>query len=215
MKKVLILITTFIIALLLYVWLDEGNNSKPINLHTDILDKSTRTTPKIPLITPANNINEHPVIHIEEENYLKNQSYAIFEELDIDDIASDMAPIADVSPISALRMKQGTIKEIEIGDSILLPSIEGISYELSITHKEVSSRGNVSIDGSFSENGVKYTAILTEGSNAAFISMNTPEGTYEIELLNGIGYVYANSDIDKAKIDYTKTDEVKVHGEEH
>ena len=216
MKKVLILVITFIIALLLYIWVGEKKSSKPINLHTNILEKSTATTPQTPLTTPANNISEHPVINIaEKENYLENQSYAIFEELDIDAIASDMTPIADVDPISALRMKQGTIKEIEIGDTIRLPSIEGMSYELSITHKEVSSRGNVSIDGSFSENGVKYTAILTEGSKAAFISMNTPEGTYEIELLNGIGYVYANSDINKAKIDYTKTDEVTVHREEH
>ncbi len=217
MKKILILVTTFIIALLLYVWLAEGNNVTPSsNTHTNILETSTVTTVQTTPITPTNNIKKHPVINIaEEENYLEHQSYAIFEELDMDEIRLDIEPIEDVEPIAALRMKQGTIKEIEVGDTILLPSIDGNIYELAITHKEVSSRGNVSIDGSFSENSVNYSAILTEGNNAAFISMNTPEGTFEIELLNGIGYVYANNDIDKAKIDYSKSDEVNIPHKGH
>jgi hypothetical protein len=147
----------------------------------------------------------------QEENYHKNKSYTIFEEIDIDSVRLELEPIAGVKPLAAFRMKQNTIKEIALGDTILLPSIDGNSYELTITHKEVSPRGNVSIDGSFTEDGIHYSAILTEGSHAAFISMHTPEGTFEIELLNGIGYVYKSNDINQAKIDYGKSDEVINH----
>ena len=215
MKKVLIPLTILILALLLYVWL--GDKSQPKRSTTDKdtprpIDKLS--TLPISITTHTNDIEDtHP--DEREESYPKNNAYAIFEELDIDSVQLDRVPIEGVKPISALRMKQGTIKEIEVSDTILLPNIDGTVYELTITGKDISPRGNVSVDGSFSENGVNYSAILTEGSNAAFISMNTPEGTYEVELLDGIGFVYNSSDIDNTKIDYTKTDEADGQKEVH
>jgi len=141
---------------------------------------------------------------------LHEQNNAIFKEIDIDTIRSILSPIKGVEPLLALRMKQHTLKEMVLGNTLVLPNINGVSYTLDITHKEVSSRGNTSIDGHFTENGVKYTAVLTEGDKATFISMSTPEGTYEIELLNGIGYAYSVNDIENEKIDYDKSDELAI-----
>jgi hypothetical protein len=215
MKKALIALIVLLITLLLYILYNDESTAKLQMKDADILQVNKTDILPINSTSYVHTTDNDKIDNTIEESYPKNQSYSIFEELDIDSVRLDTEPIEGVEPIAALRMKKNTIKEIELGDTILLPSIEGSTYELTVTHKEVSSRGNVSIDGSFSENGVKYTAILTEGSKATFISMNTPEGTYEIALLNGIGYVYANSDINKAKIDYTKTDEVTVHKEEY
>jgi len=213
MKKALIALTVLLITLVLYTLYSDESTTKLQTKDADIPQINKIDIPPINTTPYTHTTDDAKMDNTIEENYPKNQSYSIFEELDIDSVRLDIEPIEGVEPIAALRMKKNTIKEIELGDTILLPSIEGSTYELTVTHKEVSPRGNVSIDGSFSENGVKYTAILTEGNKAAFISMNTPEGTYEVELLNGIGYVYANSDINKAKIDYTKTDEVKIDRE--
>ena len=214
MKKALIVLTVLLILLILYIFYSDESTTKLQTKDANILQQVNKIDMgPINSTSYTHTTDDTKMDNIIEENYPKNQSYSIFEELDMDSVRLNMEPIEGVEPISALRMKKNTIKEIELGDTIFLPSIEGSTYELTITHKDISPRGNISIDGSFSENGVKYTTILTEGSKAAFISMNTPEGTYEVELLDGIGYVYANSDIDNAKIDYTKTDEVKIDRE--
>ncbi len=210
MKKTIILFTLIFIAIL-FVWYSNHNTAKETNTLTKT---STVDLPKLQHLLPSTVPDKNRINSNIEETYLKNQSYAIFEELDIDDVPIDIKPIENVKPIAALHMKKDTIKEIEIGDTILLPSIEGNVYELTITNKTVSARGNISIDGEFSENGIRYSSILTEGSSTAFISMNTPEGTYEIEVFNGIGYIYISSDIEKEKIDHSQSDAI-LHKEEH
>jgi len=133
-----------------------------------------------------------------------------FEEEDIDLVAQSIKKIKGVEPIAAVRMHQGTIKNAKIGSKLLLPPIDGMSYEMKVETKQVSQNGTVSIEGNFNENGIVYSAILTEGKKATFISMYTPNGTYEVNIIHGIGYIYANADIEKAKIDYSKTDEIEL-----
>ena len=212
MKKALIVFIIVLLLLVLYVMYSNKNSS--VNSTTDFnikqkinkIDTSPENSTSV-----THTIDKKITYQRQEENYHKNKSYTIFEEIDIDSVRLELEPIAGVEPIAAFRMKQNTIKEIALGDTILLPSIDGNSYELAITHKEASPRGNVSIDGGFTEDGIHYSAILTEGSHAAFISMHTPEGTFEIELLNGIGYVYKSNDINQVKIDYGKSDEIINH----
>jgi hypothetical protein len=122
-----------------------------------------------------------------------------------------MGKIKNVEPIAAIKMKQNMIKKLKVGDSLTLPSIDENIYELRIQNHFISERGNTSIDGSFSEGGISYSTILTEGKNSAFMSMNTPSGTYEIEFINGVGLVYESADIENVKIDYNKSDMIHQH----
>jgi len=142
----------------------------------------------------------------------------IFEEESIDDMKERIEHMPDVLPVGAIRMQQGMLANLQVGDSIQLPSIDGTSYALQITNRSVSDTGNVSVDGSYVENEVTYRSILTEGKHSAFISMSTPTGTYEVELQDGIGYIYAVADIENAKIDFSKSDVMEVphyHDEHH
>ena len=142
----------------------------------------------------------------------------IFEEESIDDMKERIEHMPDVLPVGAIRMQQGMLANLQVGDSIQLPSIDGTSYALQITNRSVSDTGNVSVDGSYMENEVTYRSILTEGKQSAFISMTTPTGTYEVELQDGIGYIYAVADIENAKIDFSKSDVMEVphnHTDEH
>ena len=208
MKKALFVSTILLISLVLYIFYSKESPTK-MQVKSITVPKTNETnTPLINSSTQTYTTNKNSIETDIEESYPNNKSYSIFEEIDIDSLRLTMKPMKDVEPIAALQMKRNIIKEMEVGDTIVLPSIEGNSYELIVTHKKVSSRGNVTIDGNFMENGINYSAIMTEGHDATFISMNTPEGTYEMELLHGTGYIYANSDINKAKIDYSKLDEI-------
>ena len=145
------------------------------------------------------------------------ESKVIFEEESIDDMKLIVDHMPDVIPVGAVRMQKGMIADIKVGDTLILPSIDGNSYELKVVNRFVSDIGNVSIDGIYMENDIAYHSILTEGKNVSFVSMNTPIGTYEVELEDGRGYIYAVSDIENAKIDYNKSDVIEAphhHDEE-
>jgi len=129
----------------------------------------------------------------------------------MDFVALKMKKLPNTEPIMAIQMKQNKIKNMHIGDTVILPNINGLTYKLKIGTHTISKRGNTSVSGKFTDNGISYSAIITEGKTSAFISMNTPEGTYEIELMNGIGFIYQSADMDKGMIDYSKSDMIHSH----
>jgi len=210
MKNILKSSIVLFLFLVLYVSFDKKNVAKS-KIYTSQVQAIDNNDTYITSVIADSKVLSRKVRKKKIENIsLHEQNNAIFKEIDIDTIRSILSPIKGVEPLLALRMKQHTLKEMVLGNTLVLPNINGVSYTLDITHKEVSSRGNTSIDGHFTENGVKYTAVLTEGDKATFISMSTPEGTYEIELLNGIGYAYSVNDIENEKIDYDKSDELAI-----
>ena len=208
MKKTTLLFTVLLIVVL-YIWYTYATKTQDTipTSNVQVISQNDRASiPSVPAKSKYRDDRDSKV-----QNRQTSKSYSIFEEVDIDEVMSKVAPIENVQPIAALRMKKNMIKNINVGDTLVLPSVDGNAYALTITYKDVSPRGNVSIDGGFFENGIEYSAILTEGASSAFISMNTPEGTYEVELTNGIGYIYTNNDIVKAKVDPSKSDEIMHH----
>jgi len=141
------------------------------------------------------------------------QTISPFTEEDIDDMKSYTQPLKGIEPLSAISMEKGSIAQSKIGDTLVLPSIDGNSYEIIVKDKSLSATGNISIYGDYMENGITYHSVLTEGKEASFISMTTPTGTYEINLLQGKGYIYSSAEIENKKIDYTKSDTIEVPDE--
>lgn len=139
----------------------------------------------------------------------KPQTISPFTEADIDDTKLALKPLDGVKPIGAIGLKKGLIKQSKVGDIILLPAINGTSYALQITNRTVSKHGNVSINGFFKENGITYHATITEGDSTALLSFNAPTGSYEVELQNGLGYMYRSRDIENERIDHTKSDVIE------
>jgi hypothetical protein len=192
------------IALYLLIYVFEHYNINPEKkIQKESLTHTSLPIEKIKTIAVLPN-TPHLVTQVKT---LKKESIIdIFEEEDIDFVNLKIKQIKDVTPIAAVRMETNKIKTIKVGENLLLPTIDGNSYTLKVKHHTVSQRGTVSIDGDFSENGNTYSAILTEGKKSAFISMSTPTGMYEIELIDGLGYIYTSSEIENAKIDFSQSD---------
>ena len=144
----------------------------------------------------------------------QTHTFSPFTDAYMDDVKLTLKPLEGVKPISAIQLEQGIIKQSRVGDIILLPTIEGSNYELEVTYRSVSSNGNVSLNGIFEENGITYHSIITEGSSTALLSFNSPTGSYEVELENGLGYMYLSKDIENERIDYSKSDVIE-HIEAH
>lgn len=131
----------------------------------------------------------------------------LWEDIEPDTRFSDFPPEADVKPVSAIRLSEadliGTLKE---GDLVKLPMIQGEEYTATITETKNFENGSSSVTGSYELNGDKHTVTLTQGIKTGFGTFSTPNGTYQISLLGGKGYIYSSDDLDAQRIDTTKPD---------
>lgn len=205
MQKIIFILSTFLIVAL-YLWerenLSIGNKSiKTSQIPSHIQQQSVK----------SHKIKDTPLLSSKKDALIDDLTYEPFEEEAIDFVADKREKIKGVIPLSAVRMKKDSIKNMKIGDTLALPSIAGNTYTLQVTNRSLSKRGNVSINGNFRDNGSLYTTILTEGESSAYISLNTPEGSYEVIIQNGLGFVYSSAEIEKVRIDYTKSDQIRYH----
>jgi len=156
---------------------------------------------------------EHkPIYFIKEDVKIDNA----FESVDIDTMKYEIPHKKGVEPIAAFTYKPGTIKTLRKGDSIILPEINNIKYELKVTKTKLNQDGSKTVTANIDGGNSVNFALLTEGKNTAFMTLNSPEGVYQVEIFNGKGYVYNSRDIAHAYIDYSKSDEVyPPHTEAH
>ena len=133
-----------------------------------------------------------------------------FEDIDIDEMKTILVPKKGVEPRGAFRLPRGTIKKLQIGDAITLPEIDGQQYVVHVIRREVNSNQSVTIKASIEGESSRYYSLMTEGEKTSFITVTSPEGVYEMETVNGEGYVYNANDIRKAWINPSKTDGVAV-----
>ncbi len=137
-----------------------------------------------------------------------------FEYADIEEMKTKMKPKPKVEPMGAYTFKKNSIKGLFVGDSLVLPEINGQEYTLKTESTKVNSNGSVTVKSSIEGQEGSY-AIMTEGEKASFITINTSEGVFELETLNGNGYIYSSADMRNAMIDYSKTDEVLPPKDKH
>jgi hypothetical protein len=208
MQKILLILLGVVILLSLYLFFqDHTSDTNHTSQKTIISEKIEQYTKKeefTPKIKPSN------IVHSPKKKSNQYTIHTIFKEADIDFVALHLKKITDVEPIAAIRMQKEKIKNIKVGESILLPTIDNNEYMIKVVDHHISERGNVSINGSFQENGIIYHAILTEGKASAYITMNTPSGSYEVEVIDGLGFIYSSSDIEQEKIDYTQSDTLQT-----
>jgi len=128
----------------------------------------------------------------------------VYEELE--ELITRAKPKSGIKPLLALSLEHGMIKSLEVGDIVVLPVVGEIYYEMEITQKISYPNSSISVDGIFTEDGLDYTAILTEGNQSSFVSMTTPQGAYEVEIFSGLGYMYSVKDIEKVRVDTSLND---------
>jgi len=128
----------------------------------------------------------------------------IFQDISIDSV--DTIEKKDgIKPVAAVLIAPNKISSLNIGDTVELPLLGNSNYRVKITNKVVNPSGSVSVSGNLEEDE-KYSVVLTQSKTSAYASVTTPEGAYEIESIDGKGYVYSVSDIEKKRVDHSHSD---------
>ena len=178
-------------------------------------EKQKVSVASTPIATLAPQAKEEKVVSIKVQKQSEQKielrkkvvsAYA-FEPLEIEEALKKHPHKTKVPPLSAFEYKQGTIRSLSQGDEITILDVEGIDYALTINKRKLSKRGTVTLNASLENpEGVITNSVLTEGKRVAFVTLNTPNGTYEIESFDGVAYLYASSDIRNNMIDFSKSD---------
>ena len=170
---------------------DEVLDEKEENLTLDDVDKA--------LVLDSKSLEETEPEMVKERKDTWVQS-------NMEDIEKEFSSKEGVSPLIAIKLPKNTIKNLNVGDTVVLPNMGNGEFEAKITEKKIHKNGSVTVLGNLIDSGNQYAVVLTEGKNMSFGTVNTPNGSFEIETRNGVGYVYSTDDIDRAYIDHDKSD---------
>ena len=142
-----------------------------------------------------------------EDSKIMEEIKSLYTELDKDTLLKELPNKHSIQPTLAVQVSSNSISSLEVGDTIQLPNIGQVSYEAIIKKKVTHDNGSVSVTGNLtgSQNS-QYSVVFTEGKKTSYASFTTPEGAFEIETVNGQGYVYSVQDMENQLIDPNKED---------
>lgn len=220
MHKKYILIGSFVLLTGIALWIiSMGTESKSNRAEAKETKEKDTTHASLPspkqltrtkdtsTLKVSSSADSEKVVYIKEKRVFDNA----FEPIDITELRTSYPPMKGVEPISAFILKQNTIKDLYNGDTLTLPEINGYDYSLKIEKRVLNTNGSVTLEASLEGEDRTQLSILTEGDKTSFITLSTSEGIFEIQTLNGKGYVYSSADIKNARIDYSKTDTLIPH----
>jgi hypothetical protein len=78
------------------------------------------------------------------------------------------------------------------GQQILLPMLNGEKVIANVQSVTTNPNGDYSWAGHLDGYGTDYPIVMTYGEHSIFATITTPDGSYSMESLNGLGWLYKN-----------------------
>lgn len=135
---------------------------------------------------------------ISEETHKEDNRKKIISEIDIDTVNSKFPSRKDAQPIMAVEMDSKTISNLVEGSEVEI-AIPNQTFVGVVEKKKYSMGKSIVITGVSKENS-DYGFLITQGEKSSFATVHSVDGIYEIEMRDGIGYIYNAADLLKDKI---------------
>ncbi len=78
------------------------------------------------------------------------------------------------------------------GQEVSLPLLKGDLAKVQVETGSLHDNGDYSWRGHLKGHGSDYPVVMTYGENSAYATITTPEGSYSLESINGLGWLYKN-----------------------
>jgi hypothetical protein len=151
-------------------------------------------------IVAVNNVTQtiSPSIEIEVRESAYIEPFSESED-DIDTRTSRL----DIEPAASFHIDMNAMREMQPGDTFVLPEMDGEIIELVIvkSKKEKSGIYRISAESPGKEENSHDFAIITLGNKTASFSIRNKEKQYSGRSINGGGYFYRTADIKKSNKD--------------
>lgn len=134
-------------------------------------------------------LNPSEKVKIVGENSAKNEAWKV------DDVRSPTPsiPLSDrVVDYEIVEIEQHPEHLPQIGEQITLPMLNGQHVVVDVQSISTSANGDQTWSGHLQGHGTDYPVIMTYGEHAIFAMITTPEGSYSMESVDGLGWLYKN-----------------------
>ena len=208
------LLTVSLLALILfYKPTTQSNTLKKIipiekNTSTVIGNSTKRETLIVKKHTDTLRLQEEASPTTGSLNYT-HQEIDIYETLSIEEAQLTTEPRKNIPPIGAIRIKSNVMDDLRQNDTFNLNDIEGIDYTMTISKIQKNSDGSITTTGEYSDEGITYTTTITQTDKVSYMTISTPQGIYEIETKNDVGYIY-RTDTMRRQMQNTRKNDVIV-----
>ena len=204
-KYILILISVVLLGVvILYVIKSQANTN---TMHSDSTQSDTivqqtikPTSPTVEVHTSSKKEKPMSTAKISkdtQEETSSSHTRVLYKTLPLDEAQLSTTQKRHIKPLSAISLNTDTFTNMQKGDTLTLPDIEGLDYTLTVVDVQTYENGATSTTAKYEDEGVTYTTTITHSENETFITLATAQGIYEIEAEAGTGYVYNSSDIRK------------------
>ena len=111
--------------------------------------------------------------------------------------ASDESPDlyldASINVYEAVNLTtQSRANRVVAGDTVAFSLPEGLNIEVMVVSSIENSMGGYSWKGYLKGHNDDYPVIYTQGANSSFAAITTENGSYTMEAVNGLGWIYKN-----------------------
>lgn len=212
-KKVIFVLLFMFTSVGVFLFAGSGSDTQKSNT---VPEKTLYSKTEVKAIEKEDHADAEPVLNTQalkktEKVFFVAKTKQVenaFRVVETEEMSTVMRHKKKVKPLSAFKVEKGIIRSLRVGDTIILPEINDVSYELKVEKFAIERKSkSVTLTASIEGEDDIYQALLTEGTSGyAYITVNSSSGIFEMEIYNGNGYIYNSKDIKNAMIDYSKTD---------
>jgi len=97
-----------------------------------------------------------------------------------------------ISAYAVVELDQHPANLPAAGQQILLPMLNGQKIIANVESVNSNPNGDYSWSGHVDGYGTDYPVVMTYGEQSIFATITTPDGSYSMESLDGVGWLYKN-----------------------
>lgn len=117
-----------------------------------------------------------------------------------------------ITHAEVIRLPEADLLEKNPGDRLSIPLLEGRSLAVTVEEASRLPNGDYSWRGYVEGEEDDFPVIFTVGKNSAFATITSWEGSYTMESVGGVGYLYRNI-VDRGEDAIVVPDGVSAEGE--
>jgi len=91
-----------------------------------------------------------------------------------------------------VQLEQHPANLPSVGEQVQLPMLHDQQITANVESTTVSPNGDYTWSGHLQGHGTDYPVVMTYGEHSIFATITTPEGSYTMESLDGLGWLYKN-----------------------
>jgi|GEM_PF-2362088 len=101
-------------------------------------------------------------------------------------------PHTKVLEFDAVGIDAEAVLLAEPGQSLRLPLPSNRVAQVTVKQSKIDRLGNVTVSGYLDGFGDRYPFVITYSEQSTFAMVTNPSGSYSVETVNGIGWIYKN-----------------------